>query len=176
VSNRLNASRISSICSSDRPGFLAAQNRKERRGMQAVSQCSECAKSARVCIGTRARLSSGYLECACESAGGESHQCRWDRGRWAWERAMMFMPGVGIRLKMVQTEVVRALRPTSGRWARTLGRAATRATNGRHLVRKRQKRKALRGKKPVTTGSSSRRARCEQPRCFRRAASRTGTV
>ena len=63
---------------------------------------------------------------------------------------MMFMPGVGIRLKMVQTEVVRALRPTSGRWARTLGRAATRATNGRHLVRKRQKRKALRGKKPVT--------------------------
>jgi hypothetical protein len=47
---------------------------------------------------------------------------------------MMFMPGVGIRLKMVQTEAVRALRPTSGRWARTLGRAATRATNGRHLV------------------------------------------
>lgn len=112
--------------------------------MQAVSQCSECAKSARVCIGTRARLSSGYLECACESAGGESHQCRWG---WAWERAMMFMPGVGIRLKMVQTEVVRALRPTSGRWARTLGRAATRATNGRHLVLKRLARHALGGEK-----------------------------
>jgi hypothetical protein len=64
---------------------------------------------------------------------------------------MMFMPGVGIRLKMVQTEVVRALRPTSGRWARTLGRAATRATNGRHLVLKRLARHALGGGKKTVT-------------------------